>query len=113
MESRNDGAIQAQSDKTMGASHKDRVPVRRSILSASLLLVTVLVSRVHADTLPFPLAEVGIDQHLNEQLPLDLWFRDEAGQTVQLAQYFGRTPVILVPAYYNCPMLCPVVFEGL
>jgi protein SCO1/2 len=87
--------------------------VRRYALSVALLLVAALTTPAHADTPPFPLAEVGIDQHLNAQLPLDLRFHDEAGQTVRLGQYFGRTPVILVPSYYNCPMLCPIVFEGL
>lgn len=60
-----------------------------------------------------PFTEVGIDQRLNEQLPLDLTFRDEAGQTVRLRDYFGDRPVILSLAYYDCPMLCPLVINGL
>jgi protein SCO1/2 len=59
------------------------------------------------------LREVGIDQHLNEQIPLDLTFRDEAGQPVQLAQYFGTKPVILALVYYECPMLCTLTLNGL
>ena len=43
---------------------------------------------------PDLLKEVGIDQKLNQQVPLDLTFRDEHGQTVQLSQYFGQKPVI-------------------
>jgi protein SCO1/2 len=63
--------------------------------------------------LPKALREVGIDQHLNEQLPLDLAFRDESGQTVKLGQYFGKRPVVLSLVYYNCPMLCTQVLNGM
>ena len=63
--------------------------------------------------LPAALRDVGIDQRLNEQLPLDLVFRDEAGNSVTLRDYFGRKPVILTFAYYECPMLCTLVLNGL
>jgi protein SCO1/2 len=46
-------------------------------------------------------------------MPLDLLFRDEAGKTVRLGDYFGKKPVILVFAYYECPMLCTLVLNGL
>jgi len=49
---------------------------------------------------------------LNEQLPLDLTFRDETGKTVQLREYFGEKPVILALVYYDCPMLCTLVLNG-
>lgn len=62
---------------------------------------------------PFPLQKVGFDQRLNAQIPLDLDFRDETGTVVPLGKYFGEKPVILVPAYYQCPMLCTLVNEGL
>jgi protein SCO1/2 len=57
---------------------------------------------------------VGIDQRLNEQVPLDLTFKDEQGKTVRLGDYFhdGR-PVILNLVYYQCPMLCTEVLNGL
>jgi len=45
---------------------------------------------------PSILDQVGIDQRLNNQVPLDLMFNDENGQAVQLRQYFGSKPVILV-----------------
>ncbi len=65
------------------------------------------------DRLPPSLQGVGFDQRLNEQVPLDAEFRDEAGQTVKLGDYFGDKPVILVLAYYRCPMLCTQVLNGL
>src|ERR1043166_9039527 len=60
-----------------------------------------------------PVPQVGFDQRLREQLPLNLSFKDEAGNTVQLRQYFGDKPVILSLAYYDCPMLCTLVLNGL
>ncbi len=61
---------------------------------------------------PELLKQVGIDQKLNQSIPLNLTFRDENGQTVQLAQFFGQKPVILTLVYYNCPMLCTQVLNG-
>jgi protein SCO1/2 len=58
-------------------------------------------------------SEVGIDQHLNAQLPLDLHFRDENGKDVKFGDYFGKRPVILTLVYYQCPMLCTQVLNGL
>lgn len=66
------------------------------------------------DPLPQDLIKgVRFEQKLDQQLPLELTFRDEAGQTVRLADYFGQKPVILVFAYYECPMLCTLVLNGL
>lgn len=57
--------------------------------------------------------EVGIDQKLNEQLPLDLQFRNERGETVTLGQYFHKKPVVLSLVYYQCPMLCTQILNGM
>ena len=59
------------------------------------------------------LREIGIDQKLNGQLPLDLEFTDEHGATVKLGQYFGQRPIVLALVYYGCPMLCTQVLNGL
>jgi protein SCO1/2 len=59
------------------------------------------------------LDRVGIDQRLNQQVPLDLTFTDESGKAVQLRQYFGTKPVILSLVYYKCPMLCSQVLSGM
>jgi protein SCO1/2 len=62
---------------------------------------------------PADLADVGIEQKLDQQIPLDLAFKDEAGNTVKLGDYFrsGR-PVILNLVYYTCPMLCGEELAG-
>ena len=65
-----------------------------------------------ATTMPGPLREVGYDQRIGEQVPLDLAFRDEAGRNVSLGDYFQKKPVLLVLAYYDCPMLCDMVLQG-
>lgn len=59
------------------------------------------------------LKEVAFEQKLNNQLPLDLPFRDEAGRDVKLGDYFTDKPVLLVPVYYECPMLCNLTMTEL
>ena len=59
------------------------------------------------------MSQVGFDQKLGEQLPLDLRFRDESGRELRLGELFGRRPVILAPVYYRCPLLCNQVLNGL
>jgi len=56
---------------------------------------------------------ISIEQKLNEQIPLDLNFLDATGQRVQLRDYFGEKPVILSLVYYECPMLCSMILNGL
>jgi len=66
-----------------------------------------------ANMRPPGLKHVGIEQHLNEQIPPNLAFRDETGKPVQLGDYFGSKPLILNLVYYQCPMLCGEVMSGL
>ncbi len=66
-----------------------------------------------ANMRPPGLKHVGIEQHLNEQIPPDLTFRDETGKAVRLGDYFGKKPIILNLVYYQCPMLCGEVLSGL
>src|SRR4030095_4351730 len=63
--------------------------------------------------LPTALREVRIEQKLDQQLPLDLVFRDEDGQPVKLGQYLGHQPVVFSLVYYDCPMLCTQVLNGM
>jgi protein SCO1/2 len=66
-----------------------------------------------ANMRPPRLENVGIEQHLDGQVPPDLIFRDESGQTIKLGDYFGKKPLILNLVYYNCTMLCGEVLAGL
>jgi protein SCO1/2 len=63
--------------------------------------------------LPGALQGVGIDQKLDQQIPLDLTFTDEFGQQVPLSKYFhSGKPVLLALVYYRCPMLCTQILTG-
>jgi protein SCO1/2 len=66
-----------------------------------------------AASVPSPLRDVGFDQNIGHQLPLDTVFRDEQGREVRIGDYFGHHPVVLVFAYFDCPMLCTQVINGL
>ena len=66
-----------------------------------------------ANIRPPGLKNVGIEQHLDEQIPPGLEFRDETGKAVRLGDYFGQSPIILNLVYYQCPMLCGEVLSGL
>ena len=65
-----------------------------------------------AATMPAVLQNVGFEPPLNGPMPLDLAFRDETGRSVPLRDYFGQKPVVLAFVYYNCPMLCDQVEQG-
>ena len=68
-----------------------------------------------ASVTPGPLEGVGIEQHLGRSLPLDAVFVDEDGKDVHLSDFFGpgKKPVVLALAYFQCPMLCTLVLNGL
>jgi protein SCO1/2 len=89
---------------------------------STLLVVAVLASAQSmtggilgpsASVKPPGLTNVGIQQNLNQQIPLDVTFRDETGKAVHLGDYIGKKPVILSLVYYRCPMLCNELLVGL
>jgi protein SCO1/2 len=89
-------------------------------IAAGLLLACTLHAQAvpsntgpSASTMPRALQNVGFEPPLNGPMPLDLPFRDEAGRSVQLRDYFGQgKPVVLAFVYYGCPMLCDQVQQG-
>jgi protein SCO1/2 len=62
--------------------------------------------------MPNILQGVNFNQNLGAQVPLDATFADSTGKTVTLGDYFGKEPVVLILAYYKCPLLCPEVLHG-
>ncbi len=89
------------------------VPTVVGLLSACCLL-SLTSGALNGQPLDSGLADdIGIDQKLDNQLPLDLEFRDEFGRGVTLGDYFGERPVVLSLVYYECPMLCTQVLNGL
>jgi protein SCO1/2 len=86
----------------------------RAMKMAFFLLFLLASGSVCAQpVLPPVLRDVTFEQRLNEQVPLDLAFRDEAGRPIRLGDYCHNKPVILVLAYFKCPMLCTEVLNGL
>ncbi len=72
------------------------------------------VAAKDGQTLPDALVDVGIEEHLGDQIPLDAVFLDDAGKEVHLSDYFqSGKPVLLNFAYYQCPMLCNMVLNGM
>ncbi len=108
-----------------GLQNNSRFDCRGLLALASLLLslpawgqgmnraVTQGVMSPPSNVRPPGLEHVGIEQRLNQQVPLDLAFADETGKPVRLRDYFGKKPVILNLVYYKCPMLCSQVLTGL
>ena len=102
-----------------------KTTLRSAIGVMSIVLMSAVVSAqgnapgvrpdpaMPSQQVPSALSTVSFDQRLNEQLPLDLEFKDESGRTVKLGEYFGRKPVVLTFVYYECPMLCTQVLNGL
>jgi protein SCO1/2 len=88
----------------------------RSVLRRILLLVlvTLFSGAAHAaDPQDAILLQIGVDEKLGAQVPLDLPFTDASGKAVRLGDFLGDGPVILTLNYYTCPMLCPLTFRGL
>jgi protein SCO1/2 len=67
---------------------------------------------VHPGPSEQPEAEVGLEEHLGARIPLDLVFRDEAGQSVTLAELVTM-PTVIAPVYYDCPNVCSFLQAGL
>jgi protein SCO1/2 len=100
--------------------------MKKQYLTAALIAMAVTTARAQSNVpgvnpaagspssqIPAVLTDVRFDQRLNEQLPLDARFKDETGRDVRLGDYFGRKPVVLAFVYYECPMLCTQVLNGL
>ncbi|MEP7118908.1 MAG: SCO family protein [Acidobacteriota bacterium] len=66
-----------------------------------------------SSAMPVALQNVRFEQKLDTRLPLDAVFHDEHGATVKLGDYFGKRPVVLALVYYECPMLCTQILNGL
>ncbi len=108
---------------TIGKSGRNAAPLISATMALCLFAAPLLVAQVSSygnkeagpvtDRPPSLLNGVGIDQHLNTQLPLNLTFTDDAGKQVTLGSYFGRRPAILALVYYRCPILCSEELDGL
>jgi protein SCO1 len=100
--------------------------LKPALYALAALLSTAALARAQNGELPMPqrlppptgakpaiLQNVGIDQKIGQKLPLDLVFKDENGRAVRLGEFFGARPVVMALAYYECPMLCTQVLNGM
>jgi len=85
-----------------------------SSIFAALALAVTSASAQGINETPRELQGVDVEEHLDAQLPLDARFVDSTGAEVALGDYFqGDKPVILTLNYYNCPMLCTLILNGM
>ena len=93
----------------------------RFSLPVLILLLAGLVPSVQAQR--FQTAEpsrevpgldrVGVDEHLDESLPLDAEFTTSEGRKVRLGDFFdGERPVLFTFSYHSCPTLCSMVLDA-
>jgi protein SCO1/2 len=105
----------------MNADENNALHLRPSAKSADKLLIFFFlafalpaIAQTNSATPPQLPGKVAIAQNLNAQLPMDLMLRDESGNVVRLGKYFNHgRPVLLNFMYYRCPMLCPMVMDGI
>src|SRR5262249_32888430 len=93
----------------------EQVAMRRWFHRASLasLLAFAAGASANSSAPPPGLRDVGIEQRLDQAVPLDLEFRDESDNQVKLGDFFGHKPVLLSFVYYRCPLLCRLALDGL
>ena len=81
-------------------------------VAAALCVAGAARAQLNLDV-PEELKGIDVIEHLNEPLPLDTRFTDDAGRQVTLRDYFkGERPVLLQLGYNKCPMLCNLVLNG-
>lgn len=82
-----------------------------SVAAALAAPAPIARAQILLDKLP-QIENVGIVEHRGDQVPTHLVFTDTLGRAVTLGEYFdGKRPVMLVMAYYDCPLLCTLVLN--
>jgi protein SCO1 len=101
--------------RRVGRLHPLDRPLLLSFCFGIVLCVSGFTRPAMAIDAPPPpfLSDIGIDQNLDQQIPLNLTFRNEAGQSVQLGELVRSKPTILMFVYYECPMLCTMSLNNL
>jgi protein SCO1 len=92
--------------------------VKKLVAIVALALFSVLCTageaRAQIAAMPPELEDVGVTEHLDGELPLDLEFRNHDGKTVKLRDVFdGKKPVVLTFAYHTCPVVCSMIANNL
>lgn len=85
---------------------------------ALFTLLAVLYSSFHVRAQmnreqPEALQGVGINEHLGDTVPLSAKFATSSGDSVTISDLLEEgKPILLNPLYYDCPMLCGLVIDG-
>ncbi|NMC21782.1 MAG: SCO family protein [Thermogutta sp.] len=91
-----------------------RFVIASAACCAASIIAAASVQAQVAETAPDQMEGVGVEEHLDRPLPLDLEFVSAEGKNVRLGDYFdGKLPVILTLNYSNCPKLCHLQLNGL
>lgn len=103
--------------RTTERSHpRGRLLPMLRVVALALCVVLPSIARTASAQLnvtPPELQHVGVNEHLDAQLPLDTSFRDSTGKPVKLRDFFdGEHPVVLTFAYHTCPVLCGMVLNN-
>ena len=88
----------------------------QTIVAVLMMLLVLCTHSLHAqsnDPADEILKRIGVDEKLGAMVPLDLQLTDQEGAIVKLGDFFSGEPVILTLNYYECPMLCPLIFRNL
>lgn len=59
------------------------------------------------------LKDIRIDQKLGASVPLTAKFKDETGRPVQLGEFLGARPVLVLPIFYRCQGVCALELQSL
>ena len=79
----------------------------------SLILLVAAGLHANAGVTTAPVASLAYDEQPGAQVPVELAFKDAQGHLRALGTALRGAPLILVPAYFNCPNLCGVVRASL
>ena len=91
-----------------------RFDLARARVAVAVALVAILMCASSVQPLDLQLLDqIGLDQNLDAQIPLDLTFTDSKGRTVAIGDFLGDRPALLTLVYYECPMLCTQILNGL
>lgn len=77
------------------------------IIGFAFLFCATAVKAIDKDTL-----EIGIVEHLNEYVPNNILLTNEQSDTVNLRKLINK-PTVLCFVYFECPMLCSPLMNGL
>jgi protein SCO1/2 len=83
------------------------------LLATAIASILFCGTAIAGDPMPRALESIEIAERIGESIPENLPFSDSTGRELRLKDFFHRDkPVILILAYYQCPMLCNLVISG-